>query len=280
MPSLRSTARRRGYALGALIALPAILIALGVWQAWPFLAVPMALGIPLGGLRGFGGAATVSALAFALAAGEAAEGSVLAGAWIAFFAIGLAVGVGSDARAKEVRRVAEQSLVDRLTGLHNYAYFADALPMECQRARRHHSPLSLVIFDLDDFKAFNDEYGHDAGNRLLAMVGQVLASERRRSEIAVRYGGEEFALVVLGSAANALVAAERIRAAVARLRVPVAGGEWAGTTMSAGAAAYDPMLDDESGSGMVEAADRALYASKNAGRDRVTLAPETRSLAA
>ena len=280
MPSVRSTARRRGYALGALIAVPAVLIALGVWQAWPFLAVSMALGVPLGGLRGFVGASTVAALALVLAAGQSSDGAVLAGAWVAFLVVGLAVGVGSDARAKEVRRAAEQSLVDRLTGLHNYAYFVDALPRECQRARRHGSPLSLVIFDLDNFKAFNDRYGHDAGNRLLALVGQTLAAERRRSEIAVRYGGEEFALVVLGSAANALVAAERMRASVARLRVPVSGGEWAGTTMSAGAAAYDPRLDDETGAGMVEAADRALYASKHAGRDRVTLAPETRSLAA
>lgn len=260
---------------------PALLVALGLWQVWPFLAIPLALAIPLGGARGLAGSATVSALALVLVAGQApGNDAVLLGAWIAFLAVGLVVGVGSDTRAREVRRVAQQSLVDRLTGLHNYAYFIDALPRECQRSQRYGQPLSLVIFDLDHFKAFNDEHGHDAGNRLLGLVGQAIGAERRRSDIAVRYGGEEFALVVVGSAAHALVAAERIRTAVSRLRVPVADGNWAGTTMSAGAAEYDPSIDDEIGSRLVQDADQALYASKRMGRDRVTLAPEARTLAA
>ncbi len=261
--------------------MPLALVILGVWEAWPALVVPMALSIPLGGVRGFGASAVASGLVMALAAGqEPGNGALLIGAWCCFFAVGLTVGIGFDASTRDIRRATEFSFVDRLTGLHNYAYLVDVLPRECERAARHKHPLSFVLLDFDDFKAFNDQHGHDAGNRLLSLVGQTMRSEGRRSEIAIRYGGEEFAMIILGNAAQAVVAAERIRASVGGLRVAVAGGEWAGTTISAGVAEYDPAVDGETGSRMMSAADGALYASKRAGRDRVTVANEAGARAA
>ena len=89
----------------------------------------------------------------------------------AFVAAGVAVGAGHRAQERAAARIATQSLVDRLTGVHNYAFFEDALPRECRRAERYGRPLSLILLDLDRFKAFNDRHGHDAGNRLLAAVG-------------------------------------------------------------------------------------------------------------
>ena len=138
-------------------------------------------------------------------------------------AAGVAVGAGHRAQERAAARIASLSLVDRLTGVHNYAFFEDALPRECRRAERYGLPLSLVLLDLDRFKAFNDRHGHDAGNRLLTAVGEAIRANSRASDIAARYGGEEFALIVPGPAEEAMEAAERIRSAVAGMRVMVAG---------------------------------------------------------
>ena len=104
---------------------------------------------------------------------------------------GLAVGAGHQAQERDAARMASLSLTDRLTGVHNYAFFADALPRECRRAERYGLPLSLVVLDLDRFKAFNDRYGHDAGNRLLAAVGEAIRDELPRlgHRRALRRGG-------------------------------------------------------------------------------------------
>ncbi|CAN0464416.1 unnamed protein product, partial [Phaeothamnion confervicola] len=162
------------------------------------------------------------------------------------------------------------SLTDRLTGVHNYAFFADALPRECRRAERYELSLSLVLLDLDRFKAFNDRYGHDAGNRLLTAVGETIRASSRATDIAARFGGEEFALIVPGPAEEAMEAAERIRAAVGRVTVPVAGGDLVGTTISAGVADFENGTGD-TGARLLDQADKALYHSKELGRDRVSL---------
>jgi diguanylate cyclase (GGDEF)-like protein len=223
----------------------------------------------------------VAGLTIALASDRPGTDGAALGLGLAAFAVtGVAVGAGHRAQSRDAQRLASQSFVDRLTGVHNYAFFADALPRECRRAARYEAPLSLVLLDLDHFKGFNDDHGHDAGNRLLAAVGQAILRNTRASDIAARYGGEEFALIVPGPAEEAIEAAERIRRAVAELRVLVAGGESAGTTISAGVSDY---LNDsgDDGTRMLDQADKALYHSKSAGRDRVTLfAPEHRWAAA
>jgi diguanylate cyclase (GGDEF)-like protein len=267
-----SAARRRTVLLGGAIALPVLLVLAGLTSAWPLLALPLCLALPLGGHRGMATAVCVAGITVALVSGRPGTDSAALAIGIAAFAVtGLAVGAGHRARTLDVERMASLSFTDRLTGLHNYAFFADALPRECRRAERYVLPLSLVLMDLDRFKDFNDRYGHDAGNRMLAAVGEAIVSSTRATDMPVRYGGEEFALIVPGPSDEALEAAERVRAAVARVRVMASGGEAVGTTISAGVADFPNGADDLDGALMLRQADTALYRSKAEGRDRVSL---------
>lgn len=254
---------------------------LGIVAAWPLFALPLALALPLGGPRGMAFAASCAGMTVAYASGRpGADGAAMAIGLGAFAITGIAVGAGHAAQVRDSERVANLSLTDRLTGVHNYAFFSDALPRECQRAERYGLSLSLVILDLDRFKSFNDRWGHDAGNRLLAAVGRVIRENSRSSDIAARFGGEEFALIVPGPAEEAMEAAERIRLAVAAVTVLVAGGESAGTTISAGVADFLNGTAD-TGERLLDQADKALYHSKASGRDRVSLfTPEHRWAAA
>ena len=263
--------RRRAILLAGAIALPTLLVLAGVMAAWPLFAVPLALALPLGGARGMAIAAGCSALTVALTSGRPGVDVMAMALGLGAFAFtGLAVGAGHHAQTRDAARIASLSLTDRLTGVHNYAFFADALPRECQRAERYGASLSLVLLDLDRFKAFNDRHGHDAGNRLLAAVGETIRASSRSTDIAARFGGEEFALIVPGPAEEAMEAAERIRSAVARVAVPVAGGDLVGTTISAGVADFANGTGDMGGR-LLEQADKALYRSKELGRDRVSL---------
>ncbi len=268
-------AQRRAILLAAAIAVPTLLLLAGATAGWPLYALPLALAFPLGGRRGMAAVTACAVLTVAFVSGRAdADGAAMALGLGAFVLTGMAVGAGHRAQAREAQRIASFSFTDRLTGVQNYAFFADALPRECQRAERYDLPLSLVLLDLDRFKAFNDRWGHEAGNRLLAAVGDAIRANSRASDIPVRFGGEEFALIVPGPAEEAVEAAERIRAAVARTAVPVAGGESVGTTISAGVADYQNGTGDV-GSRLLDQADKALYHSKAAGRNRVSLfAPE------
>lgn len=261
--------------------MPTALVLSGVTSAWPLFCLPLALGLPLGGVTGMIAATVAGGLSVAVASGRpGVDGAALALGLCAFAATGLVVGGAHTAQARAVARIASDSLTDKLTGVHNYAYFADALPRECGRADRYGLPLSLVLLDLDHFKPFNDRHGHDAGNRLLSAVGDAIRSNSRSTDIAARFGGEEFALIVPGPAEEAMEAAERIRVAVAGISVLVAGGERAGTTISAGVADFQNGGADD-GSRMLDQADKALYHSKASGRDRVSLfAPEHRWSAA
>ena len=274
-------ARRRAVLLTVAVAVPSALVLLGATPAWALFALPMALAVPLAGLQGLAASAVVAALMCALASGrDGTDGVAMTLGLAAFAAAGIAVGAGYRAQERTAARIAGESLVNRLTGVHNYAFFEDALPRECRRAERYGMPLSLILLDLDRFKAFNDRHGHDAGNRLLTAVGEAIRANSRASDIAARFGGEEFALIVPGPAEEAMEAAERIRAAVAAVRVLVAGGETAGTTISAGVADFENGEGDR-GDRMLDQADKALYHSKASGRDRVSLfAPEHRWAAA
>jgi diguanylate cyclase (GGDEF)-like protein len=270
-------ASRRLVLLGVAIIVPTLLVALGLTAAWPLYALPLCLALPLAGPRGMAAALAVAGIATALVTGRAGtDGLTVAIGLGAFSATGIAVGLGHRNHLREARRIAGISLTDRLTGVHNYAFFEDALPRECRRAERYGLALSLVILDLDRFKAFNDRHGHDAGNRLLAAVGDAIRANSRSTDVAARFGGEEFALIVPGPASEAEAAAERVREAVAGIAVLVAGGESAGTTISAGVAEFDHERPD-TGARMLDQADKALYHSKASGRDRVSrFAPEHR----
>lgn len=240
---------------------------------WPVMVLPVAFAMPLVGPSGLAFASMVAGIAFAAVRNEAnTPVAALVVAWIATVAAALLVGARYAKVSRDFDRLAGASMRDRLTGLYNFAYFSDALRRECQRTTRYGGSLTLVLFDLDGFKSFNDTYGHGVGNVLLSEVGQAIGQNRRSADIAARFGGEEFALLVPGPASMAVEAAERIRTAIARITVDVGGGNFDGRTISAGVATF---VRGETHEALIEQADQALYLSKRRGRNRVSVAGAT-----
>jgi diguanylate cyclase (GGDEF)-like protein len=171
--------------------------------------------------------------------------------------------------------LAELSATDELTRLANRRTFDRRLAEEHARALRHGLPLALVLLDVDHFKDYNDAHGHPAGDRCLREVAALLREHTRRpSDLAARWGGEEFALLLPhddGQQAQAL--AEQLMARLARLRLPHGRSPVAPhITVSAGVAAMAPGRLHDSPATLVAHADAALYQAKRAGRDRVVVA--------
>ncbi len=159
--------------------------------------------------------------------------------------------------------------IDQLTGLHNYRFFQMTLEREVQRVKRYGTPLSLVIFDVDNFKQFNDRYGHLAGNRALVLVARALVSSVRDTDTVVRYGGEEFvAILPETTKTGALRVAERARRRVETGLVKISGGRSGVVTVSGGVAQFE--VDAGTSEELVKKADRALYISKSRGKNMVT----------
>jgi diguanylate cyclase (GGDEF)-like protein len=166
------------------------------------------------------------------------------------------------------------SFTDPLTGLANRRAFDQTLEKECARRTRTGSDLSLVMLDVDHFKALNDSEGHQRGDEYLVLLGAELTRiARRRFDLAARYGGEEFALLLpMTSAADALDVAESLRLGVVALQLPHSASTVVPfLTISAGiaTATLEAFSTPEK---LVAAADRALYRAKNAGRNRVIAA--------
>lgn len=263
---------RRLVLLTVLLAVPALATLFVSAATWPAFALPIMIALPLTGQVGLGVSSLAAASVFAVVAGRPAAGGIaLTVGWVAFVLAALVVGTRYDKVQRDLTRVVGASLRDRLTGLYNFAFFSDALLRETERTSRYGGALSLVLFDLDQFKSFNDSHGHEAGNRLLAEVGHTIEASRRSADVAARFGGEEFALLVPGDTQAAIEAAERIRTAIARIVVPVGHGQHDGRTISAGVATLRPGDTPDS---LVEAADRGLYLSKRRGRNRVSVSGE------
>jgi diguanylate cyclase (GGDEF)-like protein len=169
-------------------------------------------------------------------------------------------------------RLRREASTDALTGLDNRREFEAGMAREMERARRMSVPLSLAIIDIDFFKRINDRYGHDAGDVVLREVAQCLRSHIRKSDLLARIGGEEFALVMLGTQPpGAWVVLERLRLAVSALRVP-AVAEVVTCTISIGIS--DRAETDLDWLMLYKRADLALYAAKEAGRNRVMQSQE------
>lgn len=171
-------------------------------------------------------------------------------------------------------RLARLSEVDGLSGLANRRKLDDVLEREWQRAARHGEWLAIIMLDIDNFKAYNDNYGHQAGDACIQALSAVLAgSVRRAGDLAARYGGEEFVLVLPGvDLEGARKAAESLRLAFMNLALPHAYSPTAPVvTVSLGVAAAVPMADGSVDS-LLRAADEALYAAKRTGRNRVQVA--------
>ncbi|MGH7150939.1 MAG: GGDEF domain-containing protein [Planctomycetota bacterium] len=145
----------------------------------------------------------------------------------------------------DVRRLRDQSIRDYGTGLFNHRHLLDErLPEEIQRARRRGHPLSLLLIDLDNFKRLNTETSYPFANEVLATFAETLLHEKRREDIAFRYGGDEFILLLPETdQTNAQAAAERLRDAVRRTVDVGGGGKWSVTASIGGATYYPPMRE-------------------------------------
>ncbi len=167
-----------------------------------------------------------------------------------------------------------QALQDPLTGVANRRRFDEMLGVEFRRAQRLAKPLSILMIDIDHFKAFNDTYGHPAGDACLRTVARKIEAQMRRSgDMLGRYGGEEFACVLPGAdPTGALQMAEQIRVAVELLDVANIGSPLGILTVSIGLVTIDPPQDQEGPAEYVEAADTALYQAKHSGRNTVCVA--------
>jgi diguanylate cyclase (GGDEF)-like protein/PAS domain S-box-containing protein len=162
----------------------------------------------------------------------------------------------------------EQALRDSLTGLYNRRYLEETVGRELARAGRDGQHLSLLMIDLDHFKTVNDEFGHAAGDRVLRWFGDLVRTKLRPGDIACRYGGEEFVLIMpTASRETALERADEIRLAFRQLVGIASDHQYGDVTLSAGVAVFP---DDATAAGELRRkADAALYTAKRAGRDRV-----------
>jgi len=174
---------------------------------------------------------------------------------------------------EERNAIYEQSIRDPLTGLFTRHYMRDVVIRMLElHDRDEHSPVVLVMLDIDHFKHINDSYGHMTGDKVLRKVGALLLSQGRRVDVPVRFGGEEFAVFIPStSPEQACTFAERLRKKVAGLRLK-AGGKGFTVTISAGIAAHQ---QGESLEALINRADAALYQAKEGGRNRVCMATET-----
>lgn len=166
-----------------------------------------------------------------------------------------------------------QSIRDPLTGLFNRRYLEESLDRELHRASRTHRSVCVVMLDLDHFKQFNDTFGHQAGDLLLREVALAIKARVRAGDLACRYGGEEFAIIVAETDTNgATICVDKIREAVRQLSLQFRGQNLGSVTLSAGIAAFPAHGDNPED--LIHMADGALYRAKREGRDRIVICEE------
>ncbi len=174
--------------------------------------------------------------------------------------------------AGSFEQIVQDSVKDRLTGLNNRAYFDQVFEQQLSLAQRYHTDLSLLFLDLDNFKDINDRYGHQTGDYVLQSVASMIEKEKRDSDIAIRYGGEEFILLMPHTGSiNGLILAERIRKSIA-CTVINHNNNTISMTISGGLASYP--ADGDISSDILAVADQALYQAKGAGKNLISIFKE------
>jgi len=169
------------------------------------------------------------------------------------------------------RSLREQTIRDSLTGLFNRRYMEETITLEIARAARSGAPLSLVMCDVDHFKRFNDDHGHDAGDIVLQAVAAEMKKRFRDGDVVCRFGGEEFTVIAPGTSPEVLIKrVETVRQAIEQISIHQNGRTLGAVSMSFGIASWnDTMARD--GSSLVQAADAALYQAKREGRNRAVI---------
>ncbi len=272
-------------AAGLLAALFGTLLVPGSWLQYAFLLWLGALLPPflLAYYRGLSGAAIGFLLGITALAGAQVLALTLGFTpprWPLFVVVAMALvlvagatGIVAELLHRDRERALSLAFTDDLTGLPNRRFARMFLEHEVAAAVRGR-PLVVVLFDLDDFKGYNDRHGHAAGDLALRAFAECLSHTTRRMNVSARYGGEEFLSILSGSEVEgALTFVERVRVATERMELARADH----VTVSAGVVAFDAWMsgmDD-----LISAADRALYHAKTQGRNRVVVASPDRALA-
>lgn len=182
--------------------------------------------------------------------------------------VAMALYMMRESERNEVTLLRRWGDTDALTTLYNHAYFRRAAQRRFEQARKYDLPLSIILLDIDEFKAYNDQFGHEAGNVVLTYIAQSLRESVRADDVIARYGGEEFAVVVTDMLKDAINAAERIRVSVETHCSPDHNPLFRRrVTVSLGVAT----LSHETGSldELIEAADKQMYRAKRAGKNCV-----------
>jgi diguanylate cyclase (GGDEF)-like protein len=167
------------------------------------------------------------------------------------------------------RQLERMVSIDRLTGVNNRNNYDIQLPLEMERANRNRKSLAFLIMDIDDFKFFNDRYGHDTGDRVLKLVADTVRKHLRKIDQLFRFGGEEFIALLPGAGRDAAErTAERIREVVAGTRLTIDGESSIGVTVSIGGCIFPADAGDEEE--LFRKADQAMYKAKREGKNRVS----------
>jgi diguanylate cyclase (GGDEF)-like protein len=167
------------------------------------------------------------------------------------------------------RKYREMAYRDELTGLYNHRYYQEIMEKELERIKRYQRGLSLLFFDIDYFKEINDSYGHVAGDQVLKCIARRIQKIKRSADVVVRYGGDEFAVIMPETDRKGLqIFAERIRRGIESLAIEI-DGESVNVTISIGAAVLGGGKSTVDKVTLLEAADKAIYLAKRAGRNKV-----------
>ncbi|MBI2058927.1 MAG: sensor domain-containing diguanylate cyclase [Nitrospirae bacterium] len=174
------------------------------------------------------------------------------------------------ALAIENARLFKLAITDELTGLYSHRYFKDYLRLELHKAKRLRRPLAVVLMDIDNFKSFNDTYGHSVGDEVLRGVSNILRKSLRDTDVIARYGGEEIAVILTElNASQSLLVSNRLREQIEAYNI-ARDGKKMGVTVSVGLSMYPESADNETD--LFDRADAALYQAKRSGKNCVKVA--------